>query len=120
MDQNPLLAKVESNMQTEITREAGPELDAEIEEVFFGAVGRDEPKHYSTELEPAAIVLDKLHKVGWFYRIDSVPNGVIVTLQCLTGKGSKNNPERLTYQIGAKTLPLGICLAALKAQKNVS
>lgn len=104
--------------RTEVTREAGPDVDSEIQEAFFGAVGRDEPRHYSTELEPAAVILDKLHKEGWFYRIDSVPNGVIVTVQCLTGKGPKTNPERLTYQIGAPTLPLGICLAALKTRKR--
>lgn len=100
--------------KTELTRAAGPDLDGDIQEAFFGAVGRDEPKEYSTEIKPAYELLTKLHKEGWFYRIDSVPNGVIVTMQCLTGKGPKNNPERLTYQIGASTLPLGICLAALK------
>jgi hypothetical protein len=104
--------------KTEITREAGPELDADIQETFFGAVGRDEPAAYSTRIDSACILLDKIHKEGWFYRIDSVPNGVIVTVQCLTGKGKKDNPERLTYQIGAKTLPLGICLAALKTRKQ--
>lgn len=102
--------------KTEITREAGSDLDAEIQEAFFSAVGRTEPKAYSTQIESAAVLLDKLHKEGWFYRIDSVPNGVIVTVQCLTGKGPKNNPERRTYQIGASTLPLGICLAALKTR----
>jgi hypothetical protein len=102
----------------EIIRQAGPDLDADVEEAFFGRLGRDEPKHYSTEIEPAALVLDKMHKSGWFYRIDSVPNGVIVTVQCLTGKGPKNNPERRTYQIGAPTLPLGICLAALKTKNK--
>lgn len=102
--------------KTELTREAGPDLDADIEEAFFGAVGRNEPRHFSTAFEPAALILDKLHKEGWFYRIDSVPNGVIVTVQCLTGKGDKKNPERLTYQIGAATLPLGICLAGLKTR----
>jgi hypothetical protein len=100
----------------EETREAGQDLDADIEETFFGAIGRDEPRHFSTEIEPAIVILDKLHQEGWFYRIDSVPNGVIVTLQCLTGKGDKKNPERLTYQIGAKTLPLAISLAALKTR----
>ena len=100
----------------EITRKAGPELDEELEVAFFGAVGRNEPRHFSTELEPAAVLLDKIHKEGWFYRIDSVPNGVIVTVQRLTGKGDPKNPERLTYQIGANTLPLGIALAALKTR----
>ena len=103
-------------MQQEKSKGAGPELDSEIEEAFFGAVGRNEPKHYSTEIEPAAVILDKIHKEGWFYRIDSVPNGVIVTVQCLTGKGDPKNPERKTFQVGAATLPLGICLAALKTR----
>jgi hypothetical protein len=103
--------------KTELVRQAGPELDTEIQEAFFGAVGRDEPKAYSTDIQPSYQLLSKLHKEGWFYRIDSVPNGIIVTLQCLTGKGPKNNPERLTYQIGAQTIPLGICLAALKTRK---
>lgn len=102
----------------EVTREAGPDLDADIQQAFFGAVGRTEPKAFSTDIEPAYLLLSTLHKEGWFYRIDSVPNGNIVTLQCLTGKGPKNNPERLTYQIGAPTLPLAICLAALKTKKN--
>lgn len=103
--------------KTEITREAGRDLDADIEEAFFGAVGRDEPKHYSTELEPAGIILDKLHKMGWFWRLDSVPNGVIFTVQCLTTKGKDpKNPERKTFQIGAATIPLAICLGALKTK----
>ena len=103
-------------MEQEESREAGPDLDADIEEAFFGAVGRTEPRHFSTDISCAAVVLDKIHTEGWFYRIDSVPTGVIVTVQCLTGTGSKENPERLTYQIGAATLPLGICLAALKTR----
>lgn len=97
--------------------EAGSELDAELHEGFFGAVGRNEPPAYSTDIAAAALLLDKLHKAGWFYRIDSVPSGVIVTVQCLTAKGDPKNPERLTHQIGAATLPLGISLAALKTRK---
>jgi hypothetical protein len=104
-------------MQTEETRQAGRDLDADICEAFFGPIGRNAPRPYSTDIEPAYDILCKLHEEGWFYRIDSVPNGVIVTVQCLTGKGDKKNPERLTYQIGAATLPLGICLAALRTRK---
>ena len=103
-------------MQPEKSREAGPDLDADIEEAFFSAVGRDEPRHFSTDISAAAVILDKIHKEGWFYRIDSVPSGVIVTVQCLTGKGDPKNPERKTFQVGASTLPLGICLAALKTR----
>jgi hypothetical protein len=103
-------------LEQEQSPEAGPELDSKVHEAFFGAVGRNEPKKYSTEIEPAAFLLDKIHKEGWFYRIDSVPNGVIVTVQCLTGKGDPKNPERKTFQVGAASLPLGICLAALKTR----
>lgn len=104
-------------MKTEMTQQAGPELDSEIEEAFFGAVGRNEPRLFSTEMEPAAVILYKLHKSGWFWRLDSVPNGVICTVQCLTPNGKDpKNPERKTFQVGAATIPLAICLAALKTK----
>jgi hypothetical protein len=103
-------------LEQEKSRDAGRDLDADIEETFFGAVGRNEPRHFSTEIECAYVILDKIHKEGWFYRIDSMPNGVIVTVQCLTGTGKRDNPDRKTFQIGAPTLPLGICLAALKTR----
>jgi len=101
--------------KTELVRQAGPDLDAEIQEGLFGAVGRDEPRPYSTEIESASIILDKLHKNGYFWRLDSVPNGVIFTVQCLVpgGKDPKN-PDRRTFQIGAPTISLAICLGALK------
>jgi|SRR5580693_4355271 hypothetical protein len=102
---------------SEETRQAGPDLDADVEEAFFGAVGRTEPRRFSTDVEPAIVILDKLHAEGWFWRLDSVPKGYICTVQCLVpgGKDPKN-PERRTYQVGAKTLPLSICLAALKTR----
>jgi hypothetical protein len=102
-------------METEIEREAGQDLDADIEEAFFGAIGRTEPRRFSTDVEPAIVILDKLHKEGYFWRLDSVPSGYICTIQCLVpgGKDPKN-PDRKTIQIGAKTLPLAISLAALK------
>lgn len=103
--------------KTEVTRQAGRDLDAEIDEAFFGALGRNEPKYFSTEMEPAAVILDKLHKEGWFWRLDSVPSGVIFTVQCLTPNGKDpKNPERKTFQIGASTIPLAICLGALKTR----
>jgi len=101
----------------EIAREAGRDLDADIEEAFFGPIGRDEPRYYSTDMEPASVLLDKLHKEGWFWRLDSVPGGVICTVQCLTPNGKDpKNPERKTFQIGAATIPLAISLAALKTR----
>src|SRR5271165_4710524 len=98
-------------------RTAGRDLDAEIGEAFFGPLGRQEPRHYSTDYEAAFGVLEKLHAQGWFWRLDSVPNGVIATVQCLTPNGKDpKNPERRTYQVGAATIPLAICLAALKTR----
>jgi Phage ABA sandwich domain len=104
-------------LEQEKSREAGRDLDSDIEEAFFGAVGRIEPRFFSTEIEPAMVVLDKIHKEGWFWRLDSVPNGVIFTVQCLTPNGKDpKNPERKTFQVGAATIPLAICLGALKTR----
>ena len=104
-------------LEQEKSRDAGRDLDADIEEAFFGKIGRDEPRFFSTEIESAMIVLDKIHKEGWFWRLDSVPNGVIFTVQCLTPNGKDpKNPERKTFQVGAATIPLAICLCALKTR----
>jgi hypothetical protein len=95
--------------------EAGEELDTIVSEGFFGIVGRNPPKKFSTEVEPAAELLEKLHTLGWFWRLDSVMGGVICTLQKIVGDPKKSrNPERLTFQVGAATLPLAICSAAVK------
>lgn len=102
---------------SEVELQAGQELDCDIEERFFGLVGRDEPAPYSTDGSTALLLLNKLHAEGWFWRLDSVPNGVICTIQCLTPNGKDpKNPERKTFQVGAATLPLAICLTALKTK----
>lgn len=93
---------------------AGPELDAEIQEAFFGAIGRTEPKPFSTDSGAAMELLDKLHQAAWFWRLDSVQGGYICTVQRIVGELTQRNPERKTFQIGAATIPLAICLAALK------
>lgn len=101
----------------EESRIAGRDLDGEIGEAFFGPNGRNEPRFYSTDIEPASAILSKLHEEGWFWRLDSVPGGVICTVQCLTPNGKDpKNPERKTFQVGAATIPLAICLAALKTR----
>ena len=105
-------------MSEEKGPEAGQELDADIAEAFFGAVGRYEPRPFSTEPEPAVALLYKLHAQGYFWRLDSVMGGVICTLQKIVGDPKSKNPERLTFQVGAATLPLAICSAALKAIKK--
>lgn len=103
--------------KSEETRQAGRDLDTDVSEILYGTVGRDEPRFFSTEVEPAIAALDILHKKGWFWRIDSVPTGYICTVQCLTPNGKDpKNPERRTYQIGAKILPLAISLAVLKTK----
>jgi len=103
--------------KSEETREAGRDLDADVAEILYGAIGRDEPRYFSTEIEPAIGALDALHKKGWFWRLDSVPSGYICTVQCLTPNGKDpKNPERRTYQIGSSTLPLAVSLAVLKTK----
>ena len=99
--------------------EAGRELDAEIGELFFGPMGRNEPKYFSTDIEDSIAVLYKLHDDGWFWRLDSVQGGFICTLQRLAEDPRKvKDPKRQTFQIGAKTLPLAICTAALKTRSK--
>lgn len=98
--------------------EAGPELDSDIEEAFFGAVGRNEPRLFSTEFEPAMVILYKLHDDGWFWRLDSVQGGIICTVQKALGDPANPKTQRQTFQIGAPTIPLAICLAALRTRSK--
>lgn len=94
--------------------EAGQELDAQVEEALFGAIGRNEPRPFSTDLHYGAILLNKIHENGFFWRLDSVPNGVICTVQKALGDPRDEKTKRQTYQIGAATISLAISLAALK------
>lgn len=56
-------------------------------------------------LEEAFSTLEALHKQGWFWRLDSVHDGVICTMQ---------NLKRKTYQIGAPTVTEAINACAAK------
>lgn len=77
------------------------ELDNKIAEKFMG----NELHAYSTDAGFATRVLDVLHKKGLFWRLDSVHDGVICTLQDI---------QRKTYQVRASTIPLAVCEAALR------
>lgn len=77
------------------------EIDKAIAENFMD----NELHAYSTDLIQAGRVLDKLHKAGFFWRLDSVHDGCICTLQ---------NIERKTYSVRASTISLAICETALR------
>jgi len=77
-------------------------LDTKISEKLFPG---EPPVGYSMDMNSAFNVLEKLHSQGWFWRLDSVHDGVICTIQNLTRK---------TYSIGAKTAALAICECAVK------
>lgn len=64
---------------------------------------------YSTDTGFATRVLEVLHKKGLFWRLDSVHDGVICTLQDI---------KRKTYQVRASTIALAICEAALRTAAN--
>lgn len=76
-------------------------LDKEIAEKFMS----NEVQPYSTDLVSSARVLEQLHKNGFFWRLDSVYDGVICTLQ---------NVQRVTYSVRSGTIAQAICEAALR------
>ncbi len=76
-------------------------LDEQIAEQFMD----NELQAYSTDLIQAGRVLEKLHKAGFFWRLDSVHDGVVCTLQ---------NIERKTWSVRASTISLAICETALR------
>lgn len=82
------------------------EADILIAEKVLGVkvLGKTAPR-YSTSIAAAWLVLGELHKRGWFWRLDSVHDGVVLTLQ---------NVERKTHQIRAPTAPAAIAEAALQ------
>jgi Phage ABA sandwich domain len=64
-----------------------------------------ETQSYSTDVTQAFRVLNKVHKKGYFWRLDSVHDGVICTLQ---------NIERKTFSVRADTVALAICETVLR------
>lgn len=66
---------------------------------------------YVTNPNRALEVLNTLHGAGWFWRLDSVHDGVICTLQ---------NKDRKTYSVRAPTVAGAICEAALRTLPSSS
>jgi len=60
---------------------------------------------YSESVADAFEILKTLHSQGWFWRVDSVHDGVICTLQ---------NRDRKTFSIRAPTAAQAICECAVK------
>lgn len=68
----------------------------------------------------AISVLQTLHKKGWFWRLDSVHDGVICTLQGIP-VDAKSLQDRKTFSIRSATLAQAICEAAVKTlDENVT
>jgi len=78
------------------------ELEQTLTEKFFPG---EPPRPYITAIDAAFDVLTKLRSQGWFWRLDSVHDGAICTLQ---------NLERKTYSIRSDTAAKAICECALK------
>lgn len=78
------------------------ELEKTINEKFFPG----EPlRSFTSNIEAAFDILTKLHGQGWFWRLDSVHDGVICTVQ---------NIARKTYSIRAANISSAISECALK------
>lgn len=60
---------------------------------------------YSQDIKDAFDVLAKLHSKAWFWRLDSVHDGVICTIQ---------NVKRKTYSVRAPTAAQAICECAVR------
>ena len=66
---------------------------------------------YTHNTAAAFTVLAKLHSQGWFWRLDSVHDGVICTIQ---------NLKRKTFSVGAPTASQAICECAVKTLEETS
>lgn len=88
----------------------------ELDDVIRERLMKDESiilRNYSTNVADAFSVLEKLHSQGWFWRLDSVHDGVICTIQGVP-KDAKSLKDRITYTIRAATAAQAICECALK------
>lgn len=65
----------------------------------------------SSPIETAFEVLESLHKQGWFWRLDSVHDGVICTVQ---------NVKRKTFQIGAASVAEAVAACAAKVRNEAN
>lgn len=82
------------------------DVEATIGEKIMGLPhSRDPFPSYTTNITEAFSVLKKLHETGWFWRLDSVHDGVVCTLQ---------NTDRKTFSVRSVTAPQAICECALR------
>lgn len=77
------------------------EINARIAAEFM----HNEAGEYVSDILSASRVLTVLHKRGWFWRLDSVHDGVICTIQ---------NELRKTYSVRAPTISGAICEVAMR------
>lgn len=78
------------------------ELEQKLNDKFFPG----EPlRPVASNINAAFEVLDKLHSQGWFWRLDSVHDGVVCTIQ---------NVKRLTFSIRSPNAPQAILECAIK------
>lgn len=70
---------------------------------------------YLENLNDAFMVLEKLHTKGWFWRLDSLHEGVECILQRIVGTDPKN---RQTFAVRSSTASKAIVECALRTVSN--
>ena len=106
--------------------EAGPELDALVDEKIFGReyIRGYGALPYSTDIAAAWEVVEKLKELDWALEVsvtNKLPEGDSETYYCGLLRGDDNAPWREDFrhiQAWAATAPLAICHAALEAVKD--
>jgi hypothetical protein len=84
------------------------ELNVVIAEKLLGTA---EVLAYSTDVKDAFDVLKKLHSQGWFWRLDSVHDGVVCTIQ---------NVKRKTFSIRAPNAAQAVCECAVRTLEETA
>lgn len=84
------------------------ELNVVLAEKLLGSA---EVLAYSTDVKDAFDVLKKLHSQGWFWRLDSVHDGVVCTIQ---------NLKRKTFSIRAPSAAQAICECAVRTLEETA
>lgn len=81
------------------------ELSKAVSEKLFPGEPQTVILSYASDIGSAFDILKRLHSQGWFWRLDSVHDGVICTIQ---------NVSRKTFSIRSATAEQAICECALK------
>ena len=89
---------------------------------YYQENGYDVPvAGYSSQIRPAWQVVEKLAERGMYFQISTEPPGFDVTFEAIIRDGNTGTWDRngsydgYVAEAQAKTAPLAICLAALKA-----